>query len=314
VTRLTELERNWFRSTFTAFSIRTTGSAWEDFVANAMFSLHGGAFVQVDASGRGDRGCDGYVKGLMLAAYGASSPNDAYVTRKINTDFAKAKEYWGSVMKRWAFVHNNAQGLPVMAGQAIAALQHAENGGDIAVEQWPPQVLWKECLGVLAREDLSSLLGAPPSAEAAGMEYIAACVRALARTRRTTDLDDVAEVPPGKIEHNGFSAETAALIKDYEPHTGHVRYYFRHSSPGESYQVAEDLKMRYHGHLAGLKDADLVFHALVDDLVQQAFANDGAGDVAQRRSAALMVVTHFFESCIIFEEPPTTRSYSAAAV
>ncbi|RFU19152.1 hypothetical protein D0Z06_22775 [Geodermatophilus marinus] len=303
---LTGLETNWFRSNLMAFCMRTTGNAWEDFITEAMTSLHGGAFVQVAASGRGDKGCDGYVDGLMLAAYGASSPNDKYVTKKIKDDFAKAKRYWGEMMERWAFVHNDAQGLPVMAAQTIASLRKAEQAiGGISVEQWTPYTLWTECLQYLDSAALSHRFGEPPSEQAAGIQYIASCVRALARTRLIPGLDEVAEVPPGKIEHNGFNEETTALLKNYEALTGHVRYYFERSTPGEEFQVSENIRIAYDGLKAELHDSNLVFQALVRELESQAFVDNGTDHLQERRSAALMVATHFFETCTIFESPPT---------
>lgn len=309
VSELSDLERNWFHSTFMSFSIRTTGNAWESFITDAMSALHGGDYQPVDAAGRGDKGCDGYVNGLMLAAYGASSPEQARTTKKVNADFAKALDFWGQHMDRWAFVHNNASGLPAMATQAVLDLRRQHAGKTaVQIESWTPQVFWKECVSKLQRADLAYLFGAIPTDRPAGMPYIIECVKSLARTRLTPGLDEVLPVPPGKVEFNSFTAETAELVIRAQAQTGHVRHYFRYAPPGESYQVSESLRSKYAGLMAMLSDADLVFHALINELVDEAFASDKPGDLDQRRDAALLVVTHFFEGCVIFARPSDVAS------
>jgi hypothetical protein len=62
--------------------------------------------------------------------------------------------------------------------------------------------------------------------------------------------------------------------------------------------------MRYEGLRARLIDSDAVFHALCEDLRDEAFGRIPVNDPdeeQEQRSAALMVVTHFFEKCTVFE-------------
>ncbi|GAB3688940.1 hypothetical protein GCM10027589_56610 [Actinocorallia lasiicapitis] len=302
-------DRAWFHSQFMSLSVRKSGFEWQDFVNDLMHAIHPGAFLAVDPAGRGDKGCDGWVGGLMLACYGATSPNQRNVTRKVISDFETALRYWGDSMERWAFVHNNANGLPEMAARAVIELRR-QHGDRVKIEVWPPQVLWHQC-AFLPRERLASIIGSPPSDHPAGMTYLARCVESLARTRLTLDLDPLREVAFGKIEHNGFGPEVAELLTRFQATTGHVRYYFRHASPGEQAQVSENLRARFAGHRAAYPDPDAVFHALCDDLVAEAFG-DGTADPAQQRSAALMVVTHFFEICEIFE-PAAAHGRRAAS-
>ncbi|WP_218183623.1 ABC-three component system protein [Streptomyces sp. PKU-EA00015] len=201
-------------------------------------------------------------------------------------------------------MYNNATGLPAMAAAGIMELRKSRQDSAIKIENWPPQVLWDNCVGEeIERNKLSLILGAPPSEHPAGMSYIARCVETLARTRLQGGQDEVLEVPFGKIEHNNFGPEVSDLLKTFKTHTGHVRFYFSQASPGEQAQVSENLRARYDGHRARLEESDAVFHALCDDLVSEAFGGGGFGDANQQRSAAMMVVTHFFETCEIFEAP-----------
>ena len=48
---------------------------WQRLVTDMMHVKHGPAFFQVDPAGRGDKGCDGWVEGLMLACYGGTTPS-----------------------------------------------------------------------------------------------------------------------------------------------------------------------------------------------------------------------------------------------
>lgn len=301
-----DFELAWFYGHFTVQCVRADGRAWEDLVSNAMQARHGGDFIQVDAAGRGDKGCDGYVNGLMLACYGATSPSDAYVRAKIEGDYSKAAAHWSDVMKTWAFVHNNANGLPAMAAQTMASMKTA--GHPHLIEHWPPQVLWDNVYADLDRAKLSRLLGAPASDRPAGMSYIADCVRLLSRSRLIADVNETLPVPLKKMEYNKFSSSTVKLITETKKHTHHVRYYFKHATPGEHYQVSENLRMKYDGFKATSTSADEVFFRLCDSLAEEAFGDDLSDDIEQQRSAALLVVTHFFESCLLFETPDEVRS------
>lgn len=191
-----------------------------------------------------------------------------------------------------------------MAAEAVMILRDDQGeGSQITIEVWPPQVLWDHCAPHLTREQLAFIIGAPPSDHPAGITYIGLCVQALARTRLTQDVDEVLPVPFGKIEHNGFGDEVAELIKSFQLQTDHVRHYFLKSSPGEQQQAIENLRTRYDGLRARLDNADAIFHALCDDLVEEAFKMTPPGDEEQKRNAAMMVITHFFETCQIFESP-----------
>jgi hypothetical protein len=292
----------WYNSYFHAMCIRKLGNEWQGFVTDIMHAKHGGDFIQIDPTFRGDKGCDGYVNGLMLACYGASRPTSAGVLAKMEDDLAKAKTSWGHQMVRWAFVHNNANGLPLAAAQAIIDLRNNEPTS-LVIENWPPQVLWDEAVKELDDGALQILLGAPPSDRPAQMSYIADAVRHMARTRWIPVVDDVLPVPENKIEFNQFSGQTAQIIREYLTHTHLVRYYFEHGTPGEQFQVAENLRLRYDALVAAGSEPDVIFHKLCDELVEEANAGDPVEDQSQRRNAAILVVVHFFESCLIFEMP-----------
>lgn len=293
----------WFHSYFSALCVLKSDNEWQDFVSQAMTAKHGPAFLQVDASYRGDWGCDGYVGGLMLACYGARRPTESGVLDKVVSDFGKAQEHWGSVMTRWAFVHNNADGLPKMAADAIIQLRKTNERNLITIESWPPQILWQECVEGLSEERLIPLIGAPPSARPAGMSYIAEALRSLARTARLPQVGEVKPVPEKKIEHNKFSPATEEIIRKFQVDTHLVRYYFERATPGEQAQVSHNLKMRYDALAAKFGNSDAVFHGLVNELLAEAFTADYAHDLEEQKNAAVLIITHFFESCLIFEEP-----------
>lgn len=306
MTEVSDREREWFYSQFLSFSIRKLGNEWQQFVTDMMHARHGGTFIQIDPSFRGDKGCDGWVEKLMLACYGASRPDSAGVAAKIRGDFKKALEHWGVQMERWAFVHNNAVGLPEMAARSAIDLRAEHETSRVSIEVWPPQTLWDHCTEEIQREKLIRIIGAPPSDHPAGMSYLARCVESLARTRLQADLGPVPPVQFGKIEANGFGPEVADLITQFSIHTGHVEYYFSRASPGERAQVTETLQAKYDGFVAQLGSSDAVFHALCDDLIEDAFRGTDLLDLEEQRTAAIMVVTHFFEICQIFK-PPTTE-------
>lgn len=303
MTTVSDQDRAWFYSQFLSLSIRKTGFEWQQFVTDLMHARHGGAFIQVDPAGYGDKGCDGWVDDLMLACYGAVRPEPTSVSRKIREDFGKALANWSAFMTRWAFVHNNAAGLVEMVARGVIDLRSSRSDLPVKIEIWSPQVLWNHCTEGVSREKLALVIGSPPSDHPAGMSYLARCVESLARTRRQDGLDPLPPVPFGKIEANDFGPEVSSLIRRFQIQTGHVRYYFRQAPPGEQAQVKETLWAKYDGFVAQLENSDAVFHALCDDLIEDAFRGNEFSDLEEQRSAAIMVVTHFFEICEIFKVP-----------
>jgi hypothetical protein len=239
MTALSDQDLGWMYSQFLSFAVRKTGAEWQRLVTDMMHVKHGAAFFQVDPAGRGDKGCDGWVEGLMLACYGGTTPQQTKVTAKILEDYAKAAAYWGSAMNHWAFVHNNANGLPEMVIKGFIELTSANKDSEVTMAPWPPQVLWEHCTDGARRESLVTILGAPPSDHPAGMSYLARCVECLARTRLQEGLDPIPPVLYGKIEENKFGSEVSALIRSFGVQTGHVEYYFSKATPGEQAQVIE---------------------------------------------------------------------------
>jgi hypothetical protein len=302
--QLSPQDQAWFYSFFQAMSANKSDNEWQAFVTDLMSARHGGSFFQVDATGRGDKGCDGWIGGLMLACYGAISVDQRRVSNKITGDFSTACAYWERQMRRWAFVHNNKRGLAEAVHRTIVELSMRELEHGVKVENWPPQVLWDETCAHLARQQLVRIIGAPPSDHPAGLTYVGRCVEALARTPSRVELGAVPPVPFGKIAANGFSAEVTSLLMTYQTYTERVRFYFSRAKPGEQVQVSDNLRMRYDGLRARLVDSDAVFHALCEDLRAEAFGGipvDDPNEEQEQRSAALMVVTHFFEKCTVFE-------------
>ena len=122
MTALSDHDHSWMYSQFLSLAIRKAGEEWQRLVTDLMHVRHGAAFFQVDPAGRGDKGCDGWVEGLMLACYGGTTPGQSRLTAKVKEDYSKAVAYWGESMTAWAFVHNNANGLPEMVIKAFVDL------------------------------------------------------------------------------------------------------------------------------------------------------------------------------------------------
>ena len=192
----------WFHSFFHAQAANKSDFEWQAFVTDLMTARHRGEFFQVDPTGRGDKGCDGWVGGLMLACYGAIKGDPKDLASKISSDFAKACQHWVDEMQRWAFIHNNKRGLADIAHREIVGIKRKKADHGVDVEAWPPDVLWEETGAVLSRDQLVRIIGAPPSDNPAGMSYIGKCVEALARLPIPMEIEDVPPVLFGKVEEN----------------------------------------------------------------------------------------------------------------
>lgn len=266
--------------------------------------------MQVDPTGRGDKGCDGWVDDLMLACYGAIREDPDDLAGKIRGDFNKACKYWRDEMRSWAFVHNNKRGLAEGAMREITHLRRNKSDHGVEVLAWPPDLLWDETGGQLSKQQLMIIIGAPPSDDPASMTYIGRCVQALARLPIPDESGQVPEVDFGKVEENEFSDSVSTLLIESMKFTDLISRYFVRSPPGEQAQAAENIKLRYDRHRARNFDSDLTFHALCEDLRHEAFGNivdASTEELRDQRSACLMVVTHFFEKCTIFEPAKAGR-------
>lgn len=131
--------------------------AFEDFFVLAATTLWGQDFEPWRPQGRfGDMKCDGY-RISEKAVFQCHAPEQfvaSNVVDKIRADFTGARDNFGDDMKKWVFVHNHKDGLPVSAGMLVLELRRGHP--NITIENWTPNNLIRQLLK-LPDNDLGSL-------------------------------------------------------------------------------------------------------------------------------------------------------------
>jgi hypothetical protein len=111
---------------------------------------------------------------------------------------------------------------------------------------------------------------------------------------------EVRDVPVAKFDANQLSEDTRTLIR-----TGMIKadlltqFFRRNSDPEVGARVAMSLRREYERLRGNGESPDMIFGWLCR-FVQ--------GNNYRLQVSSLAVVAHFFEACIIFEEPPRAPS------
>jgi hypothetical protein len=299
-------QRNWWRIALELRLRQSHGDAFQDFFSVVMGHLHGSDFVRVRAYGSlGDKGCDGYLQttGQLFQCYGAlngETKKVATLTKKIKTDFATAKAKLGSIMKEWHMVLNLVDGVPVEAVETLEALKAANPGikiGLIGKEGFEERVFG------LNGERIASLLGptvTPVEAKTLDVEVLRKLIDDLALSAvPPLDSVDLNLVPVGKLTHNGLPTHWQMFVRSGWANAPIVASYFgRHPDPLKGDQVGALLTQRYRSLKMQSLMPGTIMTALLELVVGQGLVPP------QNQVAAQALLTHFFESCDIFEREP----------
>jgi hypothetical protein len=298
-------QRNWWRIALELRLRQSHGDAFQQFFSVVMGHLHGSDFIRVRAYGKlGDKGCDGYLQstGQLYQCYGASNGETnkvATLTKKIRDDFATAKAKLAGIMKEWYMVSNLVDGIPVEAVETLDVLKVANPG--IKIGYIGKEGLEERVFG-LSGERIASLLGpsaTPVEAKNLDVAVLRKLVDDLALSAAPLDSIDLNLVPVGKLSHNGLPAHWQMFVRSGWANAPIVASYFaRHPDPLKGDQVGALFNEKYRS----LKAQNLQPATIMTSLLEMV---TGEGTVApQNQVAAQALLTHFFESCDIFEREP----------
>ncbi|CAN5415396.1 hypothetical protein BH09PSE5_BH09PSE5_46090 [soil metagenome] len=301
-------QRNWWRIALELRLRQCHGDSFQEFFSVIMGHLHGDDFVRVRAFGKlGDKGCDGYLisKGQLFQCYGALNGETnrvATLTKKMKIDFATAKAKLAGLMKEWHMVLNLVDGLPVEAVETLDALRAANprvKFGLVGKEGFEERVF------MLSGERIASLLGTaatPTDMRNLDVATLRKLVDDLALAAAPPlDGVDLKLVPVGKLSHNALPQHWQMFIRSGWANAPIVASYFaRHPDPLKGDKVSALFKDRYRS----LKAQDLMPSDIMVALLEMVIGVSSV--LPQNFVAAQALLTHFFESCDIFEREPVT--------
>jgi hypothetical protein len=286
------------------------GHAFETLFQNIGKALWGHAFhATIPMGKRGDLKCDGwrpdvgYVYQCYGPRYGKADVKDAL--KKINEDFRGAKDHWKELLKKWFFVVGLFEDkIPSEVSRLMAQLSD-----ELRV---PSELVHRGDIVDLARgvsaDVRAKMFGgrAPDRGNMIRRATYQNIGRALAYIRGDLNRSPLEPIPlptamekkvafnmlPDNARH--FFSMGAAAAKQVE------KYIENQADPGEGARMAAGFAALYRSlRSEGTEPAQAFQQLLI-------FAGGATGDL-DREVAALAIVTHFFATCQIFEQPPEVK-------
>lgn len=291
----------WYGLHLRAALLERTEQAYEDFFTKVMIHLHSESFQPVKAAGKsGDGKSDGYLipERRVYQCYAPSSGfTKSKLLKKIEDDFNGAKEKWETRMQKWAFVHNDPEGLPKYALDLIEGLK--EDNPEIEISVIGPDVLKQIALSLpLAR--LVDLFGiAPTQSDISNLthEPIKTLLRAISAQTPGGSVT-IAPVSVIKLEFNKLSSDAEILLMAGRHKENLVNdLLIRWPDPEYGESLAEAFREKYKSLAGEGLNPDEIFMGLKD------FSGGSLRDISACASA-LAVLSYFFERCDIFENAP----------
>lgn len=297
-----QLMRAFYDHRFETYFRSKRGKDFQDLFADIMAHRYGTSFHRVCPWGQqGDWKCDGYLKSeeMLFACYAPREMKDTKTARKIDEDFSGAVAQWKKYMQKWVFVHNDPEGLSPRVTQKL--LELGRRCPDIDVRHWGIIEVKSKCLE-LQQSDLEEILGKAPDKKAmmnTGMEELVPVLKTI-EDMPPEGQQDLSQPSADKIEHNMLSESVRSLLKAGMTKAPLVRRYFQsNSSPEKRDSIAKAFKRRYQEFRNANLPPDEIFAKLHEHVGGE------AQSAPKRLCAEFAVLSHFFETCDIFENAPS---------
>lgn len=294
-----ELQRSIYVDRFRLAFHTKKGTAFQDWFVLLAGHAFGPDFEEVRPYGSyGDLKCDGrrISSGSVFQCYAPEAMKESELIAKIHADFHGARKHWSGSMQEWVFVHNDGRGLPPNAVKYLDGLR--QNHAPLMIATWSEP----ELLDLTMRLDLAALQALfGPAASIAivdrlVMSDLVPIIEALQRQEPSPSDPPLTPPSPAKLAKNALSEDSGLFLRIGRRKSALVDTFFRKiPRPDLGERIAEAFRLRY----AELKALDLPADTIFKHLQDYA----GFNGEPKRQGAALAVLTYFFDSCDIFEDP-----------
>lgn len=283
------------------------GDAFENYVTKVLKRLHND-FMNPDPMGsRGDGGCDGIADGgrIMYACYGQHAKTDAdrKAKNKLESDFARALESWED-FTTWRFVTNVSMGPIFVRSFKNLVKQHAVDAErPIQIEIWDADSFWWKAVSQLDLSLLNQVMPGVPHAkdvELADLEELILSLEDVGGCDLASD-QAIRPVPSNKMDFNDLGDITKAEFNEGRLLSARIDRWFSEQADPK----LRDAKAR---RFRAIYDNARQVTQVSQELVNRIYGAVGGQDFrfsAKRANAVYAVTAYFFDSCDIFEEPPS---------
>lgn len=300
-----DLQQAYYEQQFEILFLKSKGNTFQEFFEKLMGLAYKADFMACRPWGnRGDRKNDGFLKSekQLFQLYAPNEMKASEAIKKINEDFAGAKEYWNTLFNKWTFVHNADNGIPPHVQKVLLNFEQANNG--ITIEPWGLEEL-RIVFRKISLTDKQAWLGIAPTVETKiklGFNDLQPVLENLATKPIPINLS-VKEVPRGKIEANALSESVSTLIKEGMSKADLVRQFFEqwhNSELGE--KIAQSFREKYQALETQGMTPNTIFMEL------QSWVGGDRRGTPSHELAVLTVLAYYFERCDIFKEPQGDKS------
>ncbi|WP_157183753.1 ABC-three component system protein [Nocardia takedensis] len=306
--------RDWYRFRHREECFRS-GTPYEEYVTGVLARFHDDFINPAPTGTFGDGGCDGLAEAgtIAYACYGQRPGRNAEteLAKKIRDDFDRAHREWRT-FHTWRFVTNAPYGPK--AGEVLTELQQTHGAHPVRpvrIRLFDTDKLWTDVVSTLDIDVLNDLFPGVPGAANVELRDLIPLLDKLGTVDSATYVaDTIRPVPPDKMEFNALPESSRVEFNSGRLLAPRIsEWYAGASDPALADSHGERFRALYRGARAVTTRPAEILERLYVGLAGSDVRMD-----ATRANAAYAVVSYFFDSCHIFEEPPSPFPVSGEEV
>lgn len=298
--------KSWYRAMHDQRCL-ASGTEFEEYVTALLARLHPDYLNPSPMGKHGDGGCDGLADdgSILYACYGqrATTNIEQKTKDKIESDFSRALRCW-SDFSTWRFVTNAPCG-PLSTRTIIALRKQHADGTErpINMDIWRPDEIWWKVANKLTPKQLDEVIPGVPHAGNVELADLVELIQSLEEVEgnRPDHLESIRPVPSTKMDFNNLPETTRAEFNSGRLHSARIdRWFAQQADPALRDEKAQRFRFIYQEARRDTRDVREIVRRVYGALGGQDF------DLSTKRANAVYGVTaYFFDSCDIFEEPPS---------
>lgn len=291
-----------------------SGAQFEDYVSRILERFHDDFINPAPAGTLGDAGCDGLADAgtVLYACYGQRPGRSAEreLQAKIISDFTRGLNSW-TTFHTWRFVTNAPVGPETL--KSFTAIQQRHNPRTqrpLKMRIWRPERLWTEIVSTLAQRILDELYPGAPGIENLELSDLLPLLESLGQSDGSPDdAGSIRPVPASKMEFNNLPLGSQLEFNNGRLMAPRIdRWYAEASDPTLSDAHGKRFRAIYLDACEVTTDPIEILERIYVAVAGANFRMD-----ASRANATYAVVSYFFDSCHIFETPPSVPRSTHAA-
>jgi hypothetical protein len=288
------------------------GQSYEDLFTLVMTKAFPGDFIPIKPQGRhGDRKNDGYIKSIgryfqVFAPEDIRLPaSSAKAVKKAADDFKGLKTYWDKIhpVREYFFVLNNKyESFPeIEETLARIKVEHSLDATSVFLASDLENLLFSLSDDII--EAIVGFIPNPNDVQRIDYSVLTEVINFIIGLKLYDPAKSTLVAPDfeEKIQFNHLPPEIAGLLREAANHVGELEKYFKRNGNFMRQTLRDSFSVLYE------KSKDEVINGNENAIASNRFFSilDGATPNRnyQEKNAAIVLMSYYFESCDIYEEP-----------